>query len=101
MIDATAFPPIVLDHVTDRPLVEILKKGPETPVLNDILRRKRRAVSQLRNTRWPLAATVEPDAPETVEPPQPAPAPDVTPEPETTPAPEPSPESIPESPTQE
>lgn len=66
---ASAFPPIDLSAVTDRPLVEMLKKDPETPEFNAILRRKRREVSQLRNAKWPAVRAVEPEAREGDEPP--------------------------------
>lgn len=87
MIAATAFPPIDLTGVTERPLVETLKKDPETPEFNAILRRKRRAVSQLRNTRWPNAATAEPRVAEDDEPPPPDPEPATQPDEVPTPGP--------------
>lgn len=95
---AAAFPAIDLTGVTENPLIDTLKKGPETPVFNEILRRKRRTVSQLRNARWPEATTVEPETPETDDPE--SPAPEVTPKPETSPAPDPT-DPAPAAPPQE
>ncbi|MET9262346.1 hypothetical protein [Amycolatopsis sp. NPDC004079] len=98
MTAATAFPAIDLSGVTERPLAETLKKDPETPTFNEILRRKRRAVSQLRNMRWP-GATAEPDVPESNEPPQPDSGPEA--EPDASPTPDEEPASTPEAPVRE
>jgi hypothetical protein len=64
MTAATAFPPIDLAGITERPLAETLKKDPETPEFNRILRRHRRTVSQLRNARWPGASAARPEVSE-------------------------------------
>lgn len=87
MPTATAFPPIDLTEITDRPLVEVLKKDKETPEFNALLQRKRRVVSQLRNQKWPVANTPEPVDPdveddEEAPPPHPGVAPEQTPHPE-------------------
>ncbi|MBB1153457.1 hypothetical protein [Amycolatopsis dendrobii] len=96
MTATMTFPAIDLTGVTARPLVETLKKDPETPTFNAILRRKRRAVSQLRNMRWP-GETMEPDLSADEEPAPPEPAG----EPDSAPTPDGANESAPEPPGQE
>lgn len=90
----TAFPPIDLSGVTERPLAEILRHDTETPVFNAILRIKDRPVSvtKLKRTKWPVVTTVEPEAPAD----EPAPeTPESAPEPESAPTPDPAPEATP------
>jgi hypothetical protein len=56
---ATAFPPIDVSRVTDRPLREILRHDPDTPEFNRVLSKKDRPVSitKLKRTEWPVATT--------------------------------------------
>lgn len=64
MSAATAFPPIDLSGVTERPLREILRHDPDTPEFNQVLRKKDRPVSvtKLKKTEWPVVTNGEPEA---------------------------------------